>query len=70
MNKLIHKQGEEFYEFKNIKGCQKEFYQNLYFNHTNVDDTPLRDILGLMKKSQMNKNQLHWKEKLQMPLKI
>ena len=56
MNKLIHKQGEEFYEFKNIKGCRKDFYQNLYFNHTNVDDTPLRDVFGLMKKKSDEQN--------------
>ena len=38
--------GEEFFETKDILGCQKEFYQNLYFNHTNIDETPLHDVLG------------------------
>ena len=38
--------GEEFFETKNILGCQKDFYQNLYFNHTNIVETPLHDVLG------------------------
>ena len=46
MNKLVNEKGEEFFETKDILGCQKDFYQNLYFNHTNIDDTPLRDVLG------------------------
>ena len=46
MNKLINEQGEEFYDTKDILKCQKDFYQNLYFNQTNVDDMPLRDTLG------------------------
>ena len=40
------KGGEEFFETRDILGCQKEFYQNLYFNHTNIDETPLHDVLG------------------------
>ena len=46
MNKLVNEKGEEFFETKDILGCQKDFYQNLYFNHLNIDDTPLRDVLG------------------------
>ena len=48
MNKLINEKGEELYETKDILGCQKDFHQNLYFNHTNIDETPLRDVLGEM----------------------
>ena len=46
MKKLVNEKGEEFFKTKDILGCQKDFYQNLYFNHTNIDDTPLRDVLG------------------------
>ena len=46
MNKLINEQGEKFYDTKDILKCQKDFYQNLYFNQTNVEDMPLRDTLG------------------------
>ena len=47
MNKLVNERGGGgFYETKDILGCQKECYQNLYFNHTNVEDTPLRGVLG------------------------
>ena len=46
MNELVNEKGEEFIETKDILGCQKDFYQNLYFNHTNVDETPLQDVLG------------------------
>ena len=46
MNKLVNERGEEFFETKDILGCQKHFYQNLYFNHTNIDKTPLHDVLG------------------------
>ena len=44
MNKLVNEKGEEFLETKDILGCQKD--QNLYFNHTNIDETPLWDVLG------------------------
>ena len=46
MNKLVNEKGEEFFETKDILGCKKDFYQNLYFNHTNIDETPLQDVLG------------------------
>ena len=46
MNKLVNEKGEEFFETKDILGCQKDFYQNLYFNQTNIDETPLQDVLG------------------------
>ena len=45
MNKLINEKGNEYYETKDILECQKYFYQNVYFNHTNIDETPLRDAL-------------------------
>ena len=48
MNKLINEKGEELYETKDILGCQKDIYQNFYFNHTNIDETSLRDVLGEM----------------------
>ena len=44
-NKLVNEKGEGFFETKDILGCQKDFYQNLYFNHTNIDETTLRDVL-------------------------
>ena len=40
MNKLVNERGEEFFETKDILECQKEF------NHTNIDETPLHDVLG------------------------
>ena len=46
INKLVDEKGEEFFETKDILGCQNDFYQNLYFNHTNIDETPLQDVLG------------------------
>ena len=46
MNTLVNERGEEVFETKDILGCQKDFYQNLYFNHTNIDETPLQDVLG------------------------
>ena len=46
MNKLVNEKGQEFFETKDILGCQKDFYQNLYFNHTNIDETPLQDVRG------------------------
>ena len=46
MNKLVNEKGGKFFETKDILGCRKDFYQNLYFNHTNIDDTPLREVLG------------------------
>ena len=46
MDKLVNEKGEEFFETKDILGCQKDFYQNLYFNHTSIDETPLHDVLG------------------------
>ena len=46
MNKLVNDKGEDFFETKDMLGCQRDFYQNLYFNRTNIDETPLRDFLG------------------------
>ena len=46
MNKLVNERGEEFFETKDILGCQKDFLSEPYFNHTNIDETPLHDVLG------------------------
>ena len=74
MIKFEYENGEEFDKTKDILGCQKDFYQNLYSNHTNIDDTPLREVLGEMLTNYQTKNQLHWKKKFptqkyQKPLK-
>ena len=45
MIKFEYENGEEFDKIKDILGCQKDFYQSLYFNHTNIDDTPLREVI-------------------------
>ena len=65
MNELVNENGEEFFETKDILGCQKDFYQNLYFNHTNIriDETPLQDVLGENANKLSDENQPHWKEK-------
>ena len=59
MIKFEYENVEEFDKTKDILGCQKDFYQNLYFNHTNIDDTPLREVLGEMLTHYQTKNQLH-----------
>ena len=46
MNKLVIEKGEEFFETQDILGFLKDFYQNLYFNYTNIDKTPLQDVIG------------------------
>ena len=38
--------GGEFYETTGNFRRQKDFYQNLYFNHTYIDETQVRDVLG------------------------
>ena len=75
MNKLVNEKGEDIFESKDILECQKDFYQNLYYYYTNIDETPLQDVLGENLTNCQMKNQPHWKEKfsiqkLRTPLKI
>ena len=46
MNKFINEKGANFYKAKDSLVNKNDLYQNLYFKHTNIDETPLREVLG------------------------
>lgn len=53
---MIDEKGEEVNKTKDILEVQKNYYKNLYTEVMQIDDTPIKDIIG------DNENQLNYDE--------
>ena len=53
INHLIDENGDEVYTTKDILDTQKRYYKNLYAEKIQVDDTPIKEMIG------NNENQLN-----------
>ena len=46
MKKLVNERGEDFLKLKIFLDAKKIFIRTFIFNHTNIDETLLHDVLG------------------------
>ena len=53
INHLIDENGDEVYKTKDILDTQKRYYKNLYTEKIQIDDTPIKEMIG------NNENQLN-----------
>ena len=53
INHLIDENGDEVYKTKDILDTQKRYYKNLYAKKIQIDDTPIKEMIG------NNENQLN-----------